>query len=140
MPNETETQVIHPHFKIVAIETTSFWRDDLVEKTGKIWSTFLFDENRHVHLCSLTPSYELWFIEQLTEKELDEDTWELLFQSPDEEVGYYDVSMIDRKTADHFTDLGQEPIPDGETYGEVLEYRLEQLKCNQQAPKVTWVP
>lgn len=131
------TKEIQPHFKVVAIDHTEYWDDYILQKTGRIWSTFLFDANQHTHLCSLTPSYYLLFIEHLTEDELDDETYDVLRQSPDGD-NYYDVNYIDRKPANHFEDLGERPIPEGETYDEVLEEVLEYVKCNQQAPKVTW--
>jgi len=45
--------------RIVVVDETEYWADDLAAQVGKIYGVYLYDENRVVHCCELTPSYEL---------------------------------------------------------------------------------
>jgi hypothetical protein len=60
MSDTAEAQKILPHFKIVVLDETEYWREEIVAKAGKIYGAYLFDANRHVNCCELTPSYELY--------------------------------------------------------------------------------
>jgi hypothetical protein len=45
--------------RVVVIDETEYWDAELVQSAGKIYGVYLYDENRHVHACELTASYEL---------------------------------------------------------------------------------
>jgi len=61
--NDTQTE-LEPDIRIVKIDESGFWSDpELIEEAEKIFGVYLYDANRHVNCCELTPSYELHFIE-----------------------------------------------------------------------------
>lgn len=113
-----------------------------------IRSVYVFDANRHVHACELTPSYELHHlydtmvfmdgidypgddvIEELAEK------YERNF---DADVEYHHVSSIDRLPSNRLNRIGGYAVKyvsddddgsDETDYEEVLEYVREHYSCN----------
>lgn len=129
---------IHPHWKVVAIDETHCWTPVIVTKTGRLWGLYLFDANRHVHCCELTPSYEMWFVETVTERqisdELDGDirTWS---QEADEGCSYFHCSDIDRMDPGWFCDLGETPLEEDQIYDEAQSAMYEEVQCNSRCPK-----
>ncbi len=60
----THDEMILPHFFLFLSDETDYWLDEeLVERCGgSILGAYLFNANRHVHCCELTPSYEMEFL------------------------------------------------------------------------------
>ena len=77
----TET-AIKPDIRILKQDVTRFIIDNaLLRKVGKVFEVFIYDANRHVHLCELSPSYELHFVEfQPINMPDDEDEREYVYQ------------------------------------------------------------
>lgn len=126
-----------PHFKVVAIDATwAYSEGDLKTKCGKIFSTYLVDVNRHIHLCELTPSYELHFIENLASNCIDDDTDEELRDCGyrDEPVTYTHARHIDKLPPESFVDLGEHEIP--ENYEELLEEVQERVRTTSYCPAI----
>lgn len=89
MLNDTKTR-IYSRLKLVAIDETQYWKDDIVAKTGKISQVFLYDERVHTHLCEVTPSYSLTSVGYfVTEKQVDDDTYEVLMTEGIDHDGIY---------------------------------------------------
>ena len=67
-----------PHIWVLVIDDTHAWSGtpEILARTGRIFSVWLYDSTAHVHLCELTPSYELWYVDFVCEKEIDDDTWD----------------------------------------------------------------
>lgn len=50
------------------------WNTELLEKAGKIWTLLVYDDAERTYCCELTPSYCLWPVEIVCEKNgLDEE-------------------------------------------------------------------
>jgi len=50
-----------PEFWLIKLEERSNWSEDIQAKTASIYSVYLYDRNRHTHVCDINPSYEmLW--------------------------------------------------------------------------------
>ena len=58
---------IKPDWRYILIDETRYWCDDkfIAECGGKLVGAYVFDANRAVHCCELTPSFELLLIETL---------------------------------------------------------------------------
>lgn len=80
-------------WKIVAIEETHYWCEDIVARAGRLFGIYMFDANRYVYCCEITPSYEMYFIETVHEKCHGEG-------GVHEEV--LENDFVDRPTADYF--------------------------------------
>lgn len=46
-------------FKIVSIDQTKYWSDDIKKQVGKIYTVYLYDASVVTNCCELTPSFEL---------------------------------------------------------------------------------
>ena len=88
------------------------WRARM--KLKRCWTYFAFDKNRHVHVCELTPSYELWPAEfdYECEEGADEDQRQAVFEEllrafNDREVEYVHVRDLDApKNAENVRKVG----------------------------------
>lgn len=76
------------------------WRRSL--KVEHYWCYYLFDRTRGVHLCELTPSFELWYAgfdvecsEDATDEER-EHAWEDLLGAQQELVTYMHTFDVDK--------------------------------------------
>jgi hypothetical protein len=66
MPNNNRP--IRPRFKLIRFDEREFWSEEIQAKTLHIWSVYVYDMHRHVHICSFEPTYEARFL--YTEMEL----------------------------------------------------------------------
>lgn len=51
-----------PRFRAVAIDETRDWNEDITAVMGRIKGVYVYDAARVVHMCEITPSYELAFV------------------------------------------------------------------------------
>ena len=51
-----------PDFRIYKQETTEHWSEDIRSRAARLFGVYLFDVNRHVHCCELTPSFEMNYL------------------------------------------------------------------------------
>ena len=51
-----------PDFRIYKQETTEYWSEDIRSRAARLFGVYLFDVNRHVHCCELTPSFEMNYL------------------------------------------------------------------------------
>lgn len=87
-----------PDFRIVLLNETAQWNDPkLVEEAGAIWSAYLYDARRPVHLAELTPSYELTHLYTSAQNHVSDDVHEMLMRhgGPEERVMYMRCSAVD---------------------------------------------
>lgn len=103
---------IKPDYWLVKLDEREYWREDIQSATTEIYGIYLVDRNLHVHICSATPSAELWFIandpvwlESLSEEKRDELD-DAVRSAYDEPVSYTDARDIDRHIEKH-PDLAQ---------------------------------
>lgn len=54
-------------------EVTQYLGDGIFEKTGRVWTAYVYDEEVGHHLCDLSPSYECHPVTTFTEKRVDDD-------------------------------------------------------------------
>ena len=69
-------QRITSKLRIVALDETPYWAEDIVAKAGKIQRVYLYDAAVQVHMAEITPSCCLTPLYFITEKEIDDDTHE----------------------------------------------------------------
>lgn len=97
-----EERKVPPDYWIVKVPETEHWSQDVQEKISAIYAVYALDRNLHVYICSLTPSYELFFlehdfveIEELSEEDREE-LHEIISTHPNDAYEYMDVSMVDK--------------------------------------------
>ena len=64
-----EGRQVAPAVHLVLIEETENWCDEIKAKAGRLFGVYLFDRNRRVHACEMTPSYELHFLKTIYTRE-----------------------------------------------------------------------
>lgn len=56
------------------VDATRSYSEDLVKRSGgRIFDVYLFDANLHVHCCSITPSYEMQYVDSVSAKFPDDE-------------------------------------------------------------------
>lgn len=106
-----------------------------------IRSVYVYDRNRHVHACELTPSYELHhlydtivFMDGIDYP--DDDVIQELAEKYECNIGdveYRHVSSIDRLPSNRYHRIGGYAVQgneDGTDYEEVLDYVVEHYRGN----------
>ena len=93
--------------KYINIDETYMISGNLLEKLqgGKVYSSYLFNEESYTYLCELTPSYELHLIDTYAvpspgEEFSEEDSeyiWEQIRPQTDNSVTYMHVSDVNKK-------------------------------------------
>jgi hypothetical protein len=53
---------IKPCFCLLRLDETRHWVDDVAARAGCIFGLYVYDQNRRVHCCEFTPSYECLFV------------------------------------------------------------------------------
>jgi len=117
--------------RIVLVEETEYWCDDLAKQAGKIYGVYLYDENRVVHCCELTGSYELNALEVaiLNNETCPEDVRDDIdaeWNSATELISYFHTYTVD--------DWDKFPLPTqrckAEEYDEVWEELMQYCRSN----------
>ena len=68
-----------PQFCLLRLDETLYWADDLATRAGRILGIYVYDQNRRVHCCEFTPSYECHFVGSASvNTDLDDDAAERL--------------------------------------------------------------
>ena len=116
-----------PNICLIRIDETEHCAKDWLEEwaINKVWAWYLFDADLHVHLCSLSPSYELHFYGYTTENNIAEDDErsrdgldmelsDIHFNS--EAISYHAARAIDALSEENKAILGT--TDDGEELGD----------------------
>lgn len=128
------------NFQVIAINETSYWNEQIVAHTGRIYGLYLVDLDRKVHCCEITPSYELYFIESVTEATIsDELDMEIIDADMhySDQVVYWHCHAVDRMAPEWFdpvslVDIDEEDLGDWDRCNELM---LEYVRCNQHVPR-----
>jgi hypothetical protein len=129
-------------WKVVAIDETNMLGQDMREKYARLWTLYFFKETLAVHVCEITPSYEMFpFNSVLVPKEepLTDRGREQVFNdeceisAEDEDVQYMHCRDVDRLPADRFKSLDFTFDPD-DSYDDEIEFVGEYLNGNAVEP------
>lgn len=106
-----------PLLKIVKIEDDpNYWNSDITDHVKKIFSVYVYDHRRKIHVCSITPSAELHFIRYDWQWKGDpnEETRERVYDLIDsvqlESVIYMDFYDVEKAPV-----IEEGALPDGKT-------------------------
>ncbi len=128
------------NWRIVKIEQKSMcdqgWIADAKIETLGVY--YLVDTSRHVHICSLTPSLEMWpmnaYATFATDEaaDLDEGETEMEMLSSEEACSYVDASDLCRWPSEPVSNVPErdEDDTDEEYYLRVVEHMREHLCGN----------
>jgi hypothetical protein len=63
-----------PDWRYLVLDESQYWNDAaLVEKCGRIFGIYIFDCTLGVHICDMSPSYELYFLRSEPQRTPDDD-------------------------------------------------------------------
>lgn len=98
---KTTEEIIVPELRILRLEETEHWSEDMKERCGRIWSVWVFDLNRHVHICSFDRYHECHYVGHTWSKPQDteeqsQDLFEDMLEATREEnlVDYFLVGQV----------------------------------------------
>ena len=124
------TACITPRFNLLRLDETKFWAEEVVRKAKQIFGLYVFDQNRRVHCCEFTPSYECLFVgSAIGNTDLDDDVAERLDAEIREgDLGTEPVKYIHCQEIDALHKIGEQDLKVGvadlgiEDEEEALEY------------------
>ena len=128
---------------VIAIDETRYWSEDIVAKAGRLYGIYLYDANRHVYCCEITPSYELELIETVWTHNTQNERLQMDVLEGDaqnEKVCYYHCSGVnhwDDKWKQTLTnhDVEYEEVDDtGKVWDQLRDDMMEYLRGNQVVP------
>jgi hypothetical protein len=127
-------------WKIVALDETMYWSEQIVARAGRLYGIYLFDANRHVYCCDTSPSYELYPVDLVTTKPMEDDSFrcdidhEWLMAT--DAVSYHYVRNLDRLDAKWFEAFPKfdEECATDEEWETQLEEMQEYLRGNGHCP------
>ena len=125
--------------RLVAIDETEHWREDIVAACKKIKAVYMYDENQHTHLCEAAPSHYLIHLYNFadTDEEISDEMYDNIYDgNGDEDNIYVHVSDIENMKTEkasfsHHLDGGlRYYASNGKKYQEIIEAAREYFLGN----------
>jgi hypothetical protein len=124
------TACITPRFSLLRLDETQYWADSIAHRAKQVFGIYVFDQNRRVHCCEFTPSYECLFVgSAIGNTDLDDDVAERLDAEIREgDLGTEPVKYIHCQEIDALHKIGEQDLKVGvadlgiEDEEEALEY------------------
>jgi hypothetical protein len=84
--------------RLVAIDETSYWRDDIAQAAGQLWGVYVYDAHDRTYCCELTPSRLLVRVYTATRESVSEDVYDLILEGNCESDShfYMHVSAVEK--------------------------------------------
>ena len=130
--NDTLTTPISTDFRVILIDETEHWTDELKEICGTISTAYLYDNAVDVYCAELTPSKELTPLYYVIGNEVSDEVRELVEESfGQEEIRYVKLlPEVDRNEAKQPTCNFEFTDARSEEYREEFDEIEEACKCN----------
>lgn len=119
---------VRTDFRLVALDTTEYWSDEIKTAAGRIIEVFVVNANLHTHICSLSPSLWLDPVDFWTKNDIDDDVWSDIQQWASD-GDYYGLDVLNNPNVKMGSDNFYHPKSD-ELYQERVEEILEHCRCN----------
>jgi hypothetical protein len=124
--------------RVVAIDETFGWKDEIQKACGKIKTVYFFDAKQVTCLCEPTPSYCLYPLYSYAENEISEEMQDDLQEGDNQntEPRYFHCSGIDKLKPKkhgigHRLDGGlRYYAPEGQKYRQIIEAAEEYFRGN----------
>lgn len=125
-----------PDWRYLVIDESRHWLvPGLVEQCGRIFGIYIFDIRLGVHICDISPSYELYFLRSEPERTPDNDreceaVLDHLMEGDSETDPVTYIYCRNVRNAEQCMKVGFEPEPDDtrdsrEQADDVLSYAVE---------------
>lgn len=123
--------------RVVKLDETFGWKDDIQEACGKIFTFYFFDASQVTYCCEPIPSYLLYPLFSYAENEISEEMKDNLDTGDREntEARYFHCSGIDpiakEKGFSHHLDGGLTYYsPDGKKHRQIMDAAEEYFRGN----------
>lgn len=124
--------------RLVLIDETRDWNEDIAKACGKIMRPYLYDANQHTYCCEVTPSYTLYPLPSIAENEISDEVYDDVMEGDNEnpDVVYMHVSDVDKMETkkavfSHHLDGGLRYYnSEGKKYREIIEAAEEYFRGN----------
>ena len=122
-----------PDIKVVAIDETHHWREDIQEAAGKIYRLYLVDFSTKTHIAEWTPSMFAWHICGVSHERIeDDDLYMDIYHgtSYTDESDYFSRSFLESRVVDEITgmDFSMHDWQDDGGYKEMMEDLAQALR------------
>lgn len=126
---------MNPKFRLVVFDESRYWSEEILKDAGKIYRVYLYDANRPVHCCEITPSYELFplystplnYLEDDEARDFLEDE---IREAEEDAVEYHHCSYIDSMDESYFYECGDWLLAGYECWDDIRSDVEEHYKCN----------
>ena len=127
-------ELVGTNFKVVAIDQTRHWDEQLQKLAGKIEAVYLVDCAFVTHCCELTPSYALTPLYYIAEEEVSDNIKEIIDAelSNEDETQYFHLTFINSLKTIKVDNNIEVENSECEEYKEHFAEMLEYVKCNHQ--------
>ncbi len=131
-------ELIEPRFRVARIEETQHYTDPkLTNAAGKIYAIFLYDQSRQTFCCELTPSYELHYIDTVTEERVEDEIYDQIQEANyhRELVEYQHTAKFASMSSDDNKPFSEDWSPNIDDYSTEEAYRelLEEIIADERA-------
>ncbi len=135
---EAKKKVKTVKLRLILLDETKGWREDIQNACGKIFTPYMYDENQHTYCCEIFPSFTLHPLPSFSENEITDEMHENLMDgdSENQEPIYMHVSTVNAMTTkgavfSHHLDGGlRYTSSDGKKYKQIIEAAAEYYRGN----------
>lgn len=125
--------------RLIVLDESKHWKDDIQKACGKIKTVYMYDANQHTYCCEIFPSYSLIPLYSFAENEISDEMEEQLMQGDTEnsEPRYFHVRFIDtletkKAVFSHHLDGGlRYYASEGKKYNDIIESAREYFSGNR---------
>jgi hypothetical protein len=138
MTSEEKKKVKTVKLRLILLDETKGWREDIQKACGKILTPYMYDENQHTYLCEGRPSFTLYPLPSFAENEISDEMHENLMDgdAENQESIYMHVSVVNSMTTkvanfSHHLDGGLRYVAsEGKKYKQIIEAAEEYFRGN----------
>lgn len=117
-----------PDFRVVLLDESREPGSGKVE--GNVYSAYLYDARRPVFMAEIKPSFELRLVGTFASPDLPEEVrWDIEAESREQSIYMHTSSVASIRWNMKYV-CGEPNVLDGETYEDLVEAMVEQLRCN----------
>ena len=141
---EKYKEVIPQELRVVALDETGDWTEEVRTLAGTIYGIYLYDSTEVTHLCEVTPSYHLRrvateysnFLAEKDREAMDGYIWDCMRDDQDMYLHCSDVDKLPFETISmegEYSDYADQHEP-AEAYERFIEEGIDRYNSNPHLP------
>lgn len=135
---EAKKKVKTVKLRLILLDETKHWKDEIQKECGKIFTPYMYDENQHTYCCEIFASFTLYPLPSFSENEITDEMHENLMDGDieNQEPIYMHVSSVNAMVTkeaifSHHLDGGLKyTSSEGEKYKRIIEAAAEHYRGN----------